>query len=223
MPSTWVYLVRHGEVEHAAEGRFFGHTDVELSATGRLQVEALARQLAPEKLDAVYASDLRRARDSAAPLARTRGLTPIVVPALREAAMGQWEGLTFREIRERDPEAMAAWFANLETFPFPGGESLQHLRARVLPALGEILARHAGARVAVVAHGGTNRVILAEALGLPLGHLMRLAQDYAGWSVIEYRSPAAEGRITDVAVLHTLNQRMPGIAGVPPVERTAVG
>ena len=85
----------------------------------------------------------------------------------------------------------------------------------MLPALGEILARHAGGRVAVVAHGGTNRVILAEALGLPLGHLMRLAQDYAGWSVIEYRP--------DVAVLHTLNQRVAGIASAPPVERTAVG
>ena len=139
MASTWVYLVRHGEVEHAAEGRFFGHTDVALSATGRLQVAALAVQLAPEKLDAVYASDLQRARDSAAPLAGTRGLTPVVVPALREMAMGRWEGLTFREIRDRDPEAVSAWFAKLESFPFPGGESLQDLRARVMPALGEIL------------------------------------------------------------------------------------
>jgi broad specificity phosphatase PhoE len=202
-------------VEHAAEGRFFGHTDVALSATGRLQVEALAVQLASEKLDAIYASDLRRARDSAAPLAGARGLAPVVVPALREMAMGRWEGLTFREIRERDPEAVAAWFASLESFPFPGGESLQDLRARVMPALGEILARHAGGHVAVVAHGGTNRVIIAEALGLPLGNLLRLAQDYAGWSVIEYRP--------DVAVLHTLNRRVAGIASAPPVERTAVG
>jgi alpha-ribazole phosphatase len=221
MPSTWVYLVRHGEVELAAEGRFFGHTDVELSAAGRIQVEALARQLAPEPIDAVYASDLRRARESAAPLAGTRGLAPVLVPALREMAMGRWEGLTFREIREREPETVAAWFGNLETFPFPGGESLQDLRARVLPALAEILARHAGGRVAVVAHGGTNRVILAEALGLPLGHLLRLAQDYAGWSVIEYR-PEAEGRITGAAVLHTLNQRVARIASAPPVERTAI-
>jgi alpha-ribazole phosphatase len=223
MASTWVYLVRHGEVEHAAEGRFFGHTDVALSATGRLQVAALAVQLAPEKLDAVYASDLQRARDSAAPLAGTRGLTPVVVPALREMAMGRWEGLTFREIRDRDPEAVSAWFAKLESFPFPGGESLQDLRARVMPALGEILGRHPGGRVAVVAHGGTNRVILAEALGLPLGNLLRLAQDYAAWSVVEYRPPAAEGRITSDAVLHTLNQRVAGIAAAPPVERTAVG
>jgi alpha-ribazole phosphatase len=211
--STWLYLIRHGEIEGAADGRFFGHTDVHLSATGLAQVEALARQLAPEPIDAVYTSDLTRARQSASPLAGARGLTPVVVPALREMAMGRWEGLTFREIREHEPEAVARWLANLTTFPFPNGENLEDLRARVIPALEEILARHAGGRVAVVAHGGPNRVILAEALGLPLGHLLRLAQDYACCSVVEYRP--------DVAVLHTLNQRVPGIAAAAPVERSA--
>jgi alpha-ribazole phosphatase len=215
MSSTWLYLIRHGEVEHAAEGRFFGHTDVALSATGLLQVDALARRLAIEPIDAVYASDLRRAQQSAGPLAAARGLAPITVPALREMAMGRWEGLTFREIGEREPEAQRDWLANLTTFPFPGGENVEHLRARVLPALREILARHAGGRVAVVAHGGTNRVILSDALGMPLGHLVRLAQDYACWSVVEYRR--------DMAILHTLNQRVAGTAGAAPVERTAGG
>lgn len=215
MASTWLYLIRHGEVEHAGEGRFFGHTDVALSATGLLQAEALARELAAEPIEAVYASDLTRARQSAVPLAAARGLAPVTVPALREMAMGRWEGLTFREIREREPAALRAWLENLTTFPFPDGENLEHLRDRVIPAVADILARHAGGRVAVVAHGGPNRVILAEALGLPLGHLLRLAQDYAGRSVVEYRS--------EMAVLHTLNQRVAGIAAATPVERMAVG
>ncbi len=202
-------------MEHAAEGRFFGHTDVALSATGLLQVDALARQLALEPIEAVYASDLLRARQSAAPLAAARGLEPALVPALREMAMGRWEGLAFGEIREREPEVLREWLANLATCPFPGGENLENLRARVLPALGEILARHAGGRVAVVAHGGTNRIILAEALGMPLAHLLRLAQDYACWSLVEYRSSGA--------VLHMLNQRVAGIAAATPVERTAIG
>ncbi len=215
MPSTWLYLIRHGEIERAGEGRFYGHTDVALSAAGVVQADALARQLALEPIDAVYASDLRRARQTAAPLAESRGRPVDVVPALREMAMGRWEGLTFREIGQQDPDALRQWMANLETFPFPDGESLGAVRHRVMPALDEILARHAGRRVAVVAHGGPNRVILCQALGMPLGHLLRLAQDYACWSLIEYRA--------DVAVLHTLNQRVAGIAAAAPVEKTAVG
>jgi alpha-ribazole phosphatase len=214
-PSTWLYLIRHGEVEHTADGRFFGHTDVALSAAGLVQVDALGRQLALEPIEAVYASDLRRARQSAVPLAAARGFEPVVLPALREMAMGRWEGLTFREIREREPEALGQWLANLTTYPFPGGENLEGLRARVMPAVDAVLARHRGGRVAVVAHGGTNRVILAEALGLPLGHVLRLAQDYACWSLIEYRAGGP--------VLHTLNQRVAAIAAAAPVERTAVG
>jgi alpha-ribazole phosphatase len=137
------------------------------------------------------------------------------VPALREMAMGRWEGLTFREIREREPETLDRWLANLTTHPFPDGESLDALRERVMPVVQAILARHAGRRIAVVAHGGTNRVILAEALGLPLGHLLRLAQDYACWSLIEYRHAGP--------VLHTLNQRVAAIAAAAPVERSVVG
>jgi alpha-ribazole phosphatase len=212
MASTWLYLIRHGEVEGAGAGRFFGHTDVGLSETGIRQVQALAQQIGSEPIDAVYASDLRRARDSAEPLARARGTAPIVLPAFREMAMGRWEGLTFRQIRDCEPDALRQWLANVTTFPFPGGESLEDLRARVLPALGEVLARHAERRIALVAHGGTNRVILAEALGLPLGHVLRLAQDYAGFSVVEYRGESA--------VVHTLNQRVPGIAAAEPVERS---
>jgi alpha-ribazole phosphatase len=214
MASTWLYLIRHGEIEGAGEGRFFGHTDVSLSATGLLQVEALARQLGAEPIDAVYASDLTRARQSASPLARSRGLAPVTVPALREMAMGRWEGLTFAEIREREPDALRHWLADVMTFPFPDGESGEQLHKRVMPAVAEILARHAGGRVAVVAHGGPNRVILAEALGLPLRHVLRLAQDYACWNLVEYRS--------EMAVLHTLNQRVAGITAAPPVERDAI-
>ncbi|HEV8306947.1 MAG TPA: histidine phosphatase family protein [Methylomirabilota bacterium] len=212
--STWVYLIRHGEVERAAEGRFFGHTDVALSATGVLQVEAVARQLALEPIEAVYASDLLRARQSAAPLAGSRGLAPVELGALREMAMGRWEGLTFREIRQREPDVLERWLANFATLPFPDGETLEELQARVMPAFREILGRHPGRRVAVVAHGGTNRVILCDALGMPLGNILRLAQDYASWSVIEYRP--------ETAILHTLNQRVAGIAAAP-VEKTAVG
>ena len=127
--------------------------------------------------------------------------------------MGRWEGLTFREIREREPDGAARWLADPVTVRFPGGENLEDLRARVMPALAEILARHAGRRVAVVAHGGPNRVVLGEALGMPLGNILRFAQDYACWNLIEYRRRTA--------VLHALNHRPAGIPAAAPVETTA--
>lgn len=215
MASTWLYLIRHGEVEGAAEGRFFGHTDVALSAVGRRQMDAVAAALASAPLAAVYASDLRRALESAGPLARARGLAVVPEPALREIAMGRWEGLTFREIQALDGERLRAWLADPAGVRFPGGEHLGDLRDRVLPAVQAILARHAGGCVAVVAHGGPNRVVLAEALGLPLGHALRLAQDYACVNLVEYRAGSA--------VLHLLNRRLDGLPAALPAERTVTG
>jgi broad specificity phosphatase PhoE len=212
MASTWIYLARHGEVLHAAEGRFFGHTDIALSPVGRAQAAALGERLGAEPIEAVYASDLQRARESAAPLAAARGTDVVALPPLREMAMGRWEGLTFAEIQAREPELCARWLADPFSMPFPEGEGVAELRARAVPALRGVIERHAGRHVAVVAHGGTNRVLLAEALGLPLGNVFRLAQDYAAWSLIEYRG--------DRAVVHLLNQRPAGIAGAPPVEST---
>ena len=188
MASTWVYLARHGEVLHAAEGRFFGHMDIALSPAGLAQA-ALGERLGAEPIEAVYASDLLRAQQSAAPLAAARRTGVMAVPPLREMAMGRWEGLTFAEIRAREPELCDRWLADPFAMPFPDGEGLADLQARALPAFRRVVERHAGRRIAVVAHGGTNRVILAEALGLPLGNIFRLAQDYAAWSLIEYRAP----------------------------------
>jgi alpha-ribazole phosphatase len=202
-------------VLHAAEGRFFGHTDVALSPAGVAQAAALAERLHAEPIDAVYASDLIRARQSATPLADARGTGVVTVPPFREIAMGRWEGLTFAEIRGREPELCDRWLAEPFAIPFPDGEGLGDLRARAVPAIRTLVDRHAGGRIAVVAHGGTNRVILAEALGLPLGNIFRFAQDYAAWSLIEYRG--------DGAVVHALNQRLVGVPGAPPVESRLPG
>jgi broad specificity phosphatase PhoE len=213
MGSTWVYLARHGEVLHAAEGRFFGHTDIALSPAGATQATALGACLAAEPIDAVYASDLVRARDSAAPLAAARRTSIVAVGSLREMAMGRWEGLTFAEIQAREPELCDRWLADPFAMPFPGGEGVAELHARAVPTLRQLVDRHAGGRIAVVAHGGTNRVILAEALGLPLGNIFRLAQDYGAFNLIEYRPRGP--------VVHVVNQRPAGAgARTPPVEAT---
>ena len=182
---TLVYLVRHGSVIGAETRRFIGHLAVALSPHGERQIEALARRLAGIPLDAVYASDLRRARRSAEILAAPHGLTPVVLPELREFAMGRWEGLTAEEIRGLDAAAFAEWMGDVAGYRFPEGESLGQLAARAWPAFERIAASHAGRSLAIVAHGGTNRMILSRALGLSPAQLLALGQDYAGLSLLE--------------------------------------
>jgi len=183
---TTVYLVRHGSVVGAETRRFIGHLDVALSSLGERQMTALAARLRGLRLDAVYSSDLARALASAAIVAAPHGLTAIAVPALREFAMGRWEGLTGEEIRGLDPSAFSAWMADVAGYRFPDGEDLGQLAERAWPAFEAIVARHAGGAVAVVAHGGTNRVLMCRALGLAPSRLLALGQDYAALSVLEW-------------------------------------
>lgn len=198
MASTWIYLVRHGSPLGAETRRFIGYLDVPLSPLGEREMERLAVRLAAVPLGTIYTSDLARARRSAEVIARPHGLAPRSVPALREMAMGRWEGLTADEIHAQEPDLFREWMGRVGEFPFPGGESVPDLLERVWPAFERIVAAHPGERVAVVGHGGTNRAILCRALGLPLDRLLALGQDYAALSLLEWR----EERL----VLHVLNQ-----------------
>ena len=181
---TTVYLVRHGSVVGADTRRFIGHLDVPLSPLGERQMAAVARRMASVALDAVYASDLARTRRSAEILAAPHGLDIVSVPELREFAMGRWEGLTAEEIRGLDGAAFAAWMADVAGYQFPEGESLTQLTGRAWPAFERIVDAHPDRSIAVVAHGGTNRMILCRALGLSNERLLALGQDYGCLSVL---------------------------------------
>jgi alpha-ribazole phosphatase len=183
---TLIYLIRHGSVVGAETGRFIGHLDVALSPLGERQMTALAERLAAVKVDAVYSSDLSRTRRSARIVAAPHGLITVETPALREFAMGLWEGLTAAEIRARDAAAFTAWMADVAGYQFPEGESLAQLAARAWPAVERIVGAHPGGSVAIVAHGGTNRLILCRALALRPERLLALGQDYACLSVLEW-------------------------------------
>ena len=200
--ATLIYLLRHGEVQGAATRRFIGHLDVALSPAGERQCAIQAERLRSVRLAALFSSDLARARRSAEIIGAPHGLAPTLVPALREMDMGRWDGLTAGEIRAREPEAFADWMSRVGEFPFPGGESVPDLLARVAPAFDAITAAHAGAAIAIVAHGGPNRALLCRALGVPLGRLLAFGQDYGALSVLE---GGAEGwalrRLNETAML----------------------
>jgi alpha-ribazole phosphatase len=179
-----IYLLRHGEVVLAETRRFIGHLDVPLSPRGEAQCAAQARRLAAARIEALYSSDLARARRSAEIIGAPHGLGPRTTPALREMAMGRWEGLTAEEIQAREPEAFRDWMSRVGEFPFPGGESVPDLMARAGAAFDDIVDRSRERTIAIVAHGGTNRALLCRALGVPLGRLLAFGQDYAALTVL---------------------------------------
>lgn len=195
---TTLYLIRHGETEGAEKRRYKGSIDVPLSANGIRQIEMVSRFLSAEvkrcriegdqssALSSVYCSDLVRAIKSAEVIAAPHSLKPVVVPALRERNFGIWEGMSFDEIMEKYPDEFDAWAANPLKFSPMEGESTLEMRERVTKALDEIVASHIGEHIAVVSHGGTNRIILCNVLGIPLENIFRIEQDYAALNIIEF-------------------------------------
>jgi probable phosphoglycerate mutase len=178
-------LARHGETDWNREGRWQGHTDTALNALGRKQAADLADRLAHEGVTAVYASDLRRARETAEIVAELLGLGEVRVdPRLREINFGGWEGLTTPEIEERYPEEIARWRADDGDNAFAGGETYRAMGQRVVNVLAEIAATHPDEQVAVILHGGPIRGLLAHAAGLTYGEQRRLRGHLANCDMV---------------------------------------
>ncbi len=184
--ATRLYLVRHGRVADGHTQRYHGNNDIDLSPEGERQLSELARYLSPVPLAAVYATGLMRTQDGATRLCRGRELEPQVIPEFREIHFGIWEGLTFAEIAEHYPEELNGRFQDLANFRIPEGESLLDVRDRVVPRLKKLVAGHPGQSLALVAHAGVNRVILCDALALPLENIFRLDQNYGCLNIIDY-------------------------------------
>jgi broad specificity phosphatase PhoE len=138
------------------------------------------------RLSAIYCSDLSRSLRSAQIVGAAHGLTPAVRPGLRERSFGIWEGLTFPEIKDRYPEEFRRWAGNPLKYCPPGGENTLEVRDRVIAAIERIKGAHEGQSVAVVAHGGVNRIVLCHVLGVPLEHIFRIEQDFAAVNIIDF-------------------------------------
>ncbi|MBK1614401.1 phosphoglycerate kinase [Rubrivivax gelatinosus] len=165
---TEFLFIRHGETDWNRQQRFQGHIDVPLNPTGQAQAERLAARLAAAPADAVYSSDLVRARQTAEPLARAWGRPLQLVPELREQSFGVLEGLELATIASVQPELWALWAARRADYTLPGGESVRDFSARVLVAVTRLAADHEGGRVAVVTHGGVLDMLWRHARGEPL-------------------------------------------------------
>lgn len=211
---TTLYIVRHGETEGSDVKRYKGSIDVPLSENGIEQIrkasDFISRHVkttglsqdrsylkdihastegagnTERNLNAVYCSNLSRARRSAEIIARPHGLSPIVMPELRERNFGLWEGMSFSEIKDRYPEEFSAWAANPLKYSPSNGESTVDVSSRAVAALDSIMDRHDGDTIAIVAHGGVNRVMLCHIMGVPLENVFRIEQDFAAVNIIEF-------------------------------------
>jgi broad specificity phosphatase PhoE len=190
---TTILLARHGETDWNAERRFQGHADPPLNETGRAQARALADDLAAEGVDAVYASDLRRARETAEIVAARAGAEVVVLPELREIDVGEWQGLTVADVEERYPEAIGRWRDGGNGWT--RGETYDQLAERVLAALRRIAGDHPGGRVVVVGHGGTMRAVRAHAHRQELAEHRRTGGSIGNCEVFRLRAENGAFRI----------------------------
>ena len=163
--TTHVIIIRHGQSQGNAEGRFGGHTDTPLSPRGRKQAKATARALAAEKFSAIYSSDLPRAIETASPLARLTGVPLETTDALRERSVGVMEGLTFEEAAEQHPEQYQALLRRDFEHVLLGGESYRQTLDRASRQLDEAIEQHKGGRIALFAHTGTICILILHLLG----------------------------------------------------------
>lgn len=184
--ATRLLLLRHGQTELSVQRRYSGRGNPPLTAVGRGQVEAAASFLGSRGgVAAVLSSPLQRCYDTATVVAKRLGLDVVVDDDLIETDFGGWEGLTFSEAAERDPQLHRRWLRDTSTEP-PGGESFDHVNQRVSRARDRIIAEHGGSTVLVVSHVTPIKMLLREALDAGPGILYRLHLDLASLSIAEF-------------------------------------
>jgi probable phosphoglycerate mutase len=185
---TRVFLVRHGATTLTVEDRFAGATNVQLSDEGRAQAARLALRLKGTKITAVYASDLDRTMETAAIIAQPHGLEVQPRPGLREINHGHWEQLTRKEVDQKYPQEAEEWEKDPYTFAPTGGESGLAVTARALPALIDIVRAHEGAKILIVSHKATIRLLLSSLLGFdPRRYRDNLDQSPCALNIVDFK------------------------------------
>ena len=186
-------LVRHGETDSNKASLALGRDDVELNETGRWQAQRLAEALQGQPVAAIYSSPLRRALDTARAIAERHHLTVQVDDGLIEMDIGEMEGLTFQEVRDRYPQFLQLWLGGRAAYePMPGGERLVDVQERAWQALERICGNWTQETVMAVTHNFVLLSILCRVLGLDLAEFRRLRHNVAAVSVLQVQ----DGRMT---------------------------
>ncbi|MDP3013248.1 MAG: alpha-ribazole phosphatase [Candidatus Subteraquimicrobiales bacterium] len=182
---TKVFLIRHGETEWNVKGKYLGLTDLPLTEKGETQAKALAKYLEDEPISFLYCSNLERAKSTAKAVAEAKGLEIIIKPGLNEVDFGEWEGLTYTEIKAKYGNLIDDWLNNTPKVAIPEGESWSLFESRVVKTFSSIVSRNNGQTVAVVTHGGVIKVILSRVLGIEAS-FFKIRQDKGALNIVEF-------------------------------------
>jgi ribonuclease H / adenosylcobalamin/alpha-ribazole phosphatase len=182
---TVTLLLRHGQTPMSVQKRYAGRSDVPLTDVGVQQAAAAAKRLASAGLDVIVTSPLLRTVRTAQEVAAVTGAPVVTDEGFRETDFGDWEGLTFAEVRERWPGEVTAWLADPDVAP-PGGESFTEVNARVTAALHRVLDARAGQTVLIVSHVTPIKTLVVAALLAPPATLYRMHLDVAALSEIDW-------------------------------------
>jgi broad specificity phosphatase PhoE len=205
MSLTRLILVRHAEVEARYQNVFGGRVDMDLSPRGQSQAALLADFLRRKKLDAIYASPMKRVQQTLAPLLNNGTPQPVIMPDLREVDFGDWTGHGWDAVREKFGARAFDWLDHLERGTIPNAEPIAICRARVEPCLRQILGRHPGQTVAVFCHGGVIRMMLSVLLELPFSRMRAFDFEYASVSEIEWQPDRLEIQLLNFTPWRDLN------------------
>ncbi len=177
-------LIRHPETDWNKQKRYMGSADIPLNNKGKKQARIISGYFKNKNISVIYSSKLKRALETAELIAKPHNLKVKQDERLNEIDFGEWEGLTFEQIKKKYPGLAREYLSKPQNIKIPGGESFSEFKNRIKASLEEILVQEEG-DVAIVSHGGVNKVIICELLKIPFSHLWQIKQDGGAINKIE--------------------------------------
>ncbi|MEW6096836.1 MAG: histidine phosphatase family protein [bacterium] len=185
---TKIILVRHGQTAWNKEEIFRGRIDIDLDETGISQAKLLAKRLGELQINAVYSSPLKRALNTAIPIANYHGLKVNIDDHFIDINYGNWEGKSNEEVKETFKDLYQKWIKDPHLLRIPDGETLDEVRIRAVTGLNQILAKHGEETIAIVSHRVVNKVLICALLGLDNSSFWKIKQDTACFSIFNYEN-----------------------------------
>ena len=183
---TKVYLVRHGQTEWNKKLTFRGRVDIPLNEAGHMEAQALSHALKDKNIEAIYTSPLKRSIETAQPVAKFFHLEIVPVQGLIDINYGDWEGLSFHEVKKRYGDQYKGWEKSPDLIRFPNGETLDEAKERSFRAFKNIVKESPDKSILIIPHRVINKILLCALLNIGNSHFWEIKQDTGCINLIEY-------------------------------------